>query len=264
MDWVKLRTSYYRDPKVLALPDADAEMLFVRGLGYVGEQETRGYIPEHALSVIARKRRYDTSVSALLATGLWTRVNGGYQITRWDDNQEGLEGLAKRRAADRERKRRQRAAERSESSLLTPQSRDQSTGRHVTVTPPEKRRQEKTVPPTAGDADASPRASPPQPVEEATAQMLVGEYVDHCKQRPPNQFIGKLAKTTKSLLDEGFAANDIRRGMTVLIERGLDASVLPSTVNQVINQQPQMKPSTTDQRVNTAVQLAARYAEEGQ
>ena len=113
MEWVKLFASYYRDPKILALPDADAEMLFVRSLGYSGEQETGGFIPEHALPALTRRRRYANSVAALEAQNLWTRVDGGWQITRWHDRQEELEKLAARRTADRERKRRQRAAEAS-------------------------------------------------------------------------------------------------------------------------------------------------------
>lgn len=112
MEWVKLRTSYYRDPKVMALPDADAEMLFIRSLSYAGEQGTHGFIPEHVLPALARKRRYANSVEALVVQGLWDVGDGGYWIARWDENQDELEKLTARRAADRERKRKQRAAER--------------------------------------------------------------------------------------------------------------------------------------------------------
>lgn len=113
MEWVKLYAAFYRDPKIMALPDSDAEMLFVRSLGYAGEQETSGFIPERVLPALSRKRRYGNSVAALETQGLWTRVTGGWQITRWHDRQEELEKLAARRAADRERKRKQRAADRS-------------------------------------------------------------------------------------------------------------------------------------------------------
>lgn len=125
MEWVKLRSNYYRDPKILALPDADTEMLFVRSLGYAGEHGTHGFIPEHVLPALARKRRYANSVAALLAQDLWQAGDRGYWITRWDENQDELEKLAARRAADRERKRKQRAAERSD-GYPDQMSRDQS------------------------------------------------------------------------------------------------------------------------------------------
>lgn len=123
MDWVKLHTRFYVDPKVASLPDADTELMFLRGLAYAGDQETSGFIPESAVGLLARRRRHAACVKALVASGLWTTVPGGYRITRWDDRQEELETLARRRAADRERKRRQRA---SEKSSPQPMSRDTS------------------------------------------------------------------------------------------------------------------------------------------
>lgn len=134
MDWVKLSTRYYADPRVEALPDADTELMFVRGLARAGEVEREGFIPEESLPKLARRRRYAASVNALLASGLWTRVDGGYQVTGWDHWQDALDALAKRRAADRERQRRRRAAAREttrESRDNPPLSRDMS--RDVTV-----------------------------------------------------------------------------------------------------------------------------------
>ncbi len=114
MDWVKLAVRYYADPKVAALPDADTELMFVRGLARAGEQGAGGFIPESVLPELARRRRYAACVDALLAAGLWSRVDGGYQITRWADWQDGLDALTRRRTADRERQRRRRAAAREE------------------------------------------------------------------------------------------------------------------------------------------------------
>lgn len=123
MDWVKLYVRYYVDERIEALPDADTEMMFVRGLGRAGELRREGFIPEESLPKLARKRRYAASVSALLASGLWTKVDGGYQITNWDHWQDALDALAKRRAADRERQRRRRASE-GEQTVKSTTSRD--------------------------------------------------------------------------------------------------------------------------------------------
>lgn len=112
MEWVKLSASYYRDPKVMAL-DADAELLFVRGLAYAGEQETHGFVPESVLQALSRTRKYAKNVADLERQGLWEKASSGWRIVRWDDYQHELELLSVRRAKDRERQRRKRATERS-------------------------------------------------------------------------------------------------------------------------------------------------------
>jgi hypothetical protein len=86
---------------------------------------------------------------------------------------------------------------------------------------------------------------PPQPT---TAQDLVGEFIDHCKRRPPDRYLGKLAKATKELLDEGFTPDEIRGGMRVLIDRGLDASVLPSTVHGALNGRGENRGSRAEEK----------------
>jgi len=161
VDWVKLHTRYYADDKIEALPDADAEIMFVRGLARAGEVEREGFIPAESLPKLARRRRYAASVSALLAAGLWTKVPGGYQVTNWDHWQDGLDALARRRTADRERQRRRRAAEREstrESRDKPGASRDGS--RDVTPLEGEEEREGVQV----GDiGEGSARASPEPP-----------------------------------------------------------------------------------------------------
>lgn len=107
---MKLAIRYYADPKIASLPDEASELMFVRGLARAGEEGREGFIPESALPELARRRRYAACVDVLVAACLWSRVDGGYQITRWADWQDGLDTLARRRAADRERQRRRRAA----------------------------------------------------------------------------------------------------------------------------------------------------------
>lgn len=124
-DWVKLATRFYADPKIAALDDA-AELMFVRGLARAGEEQAEGFIPEHALAELARRRRHATLVDALVNAGLWAPVPGGYQIVRWSDWNGELDALARRRAADRERQRKRRAADKSVSRDKPDMSRDSS------------------------------------------------------------------------------------------------------------------------------------------
>ncbi len=133
-NWVKLSVRYYADSKIEALPDADAEVMFTRGLARAGEVGREGFIPVESLPKLARRRRYAASVEALLAAGLWTSAPGGYRVANWDHWQDSLDALARRRTADRERQRRRRAAADESTSVsrdTRPLSRDVS--RDVTV-----------------------------------------------------------------------------------------------------------------------------------
>lgn len=114
MDWVKLATRYYDDAAIEGMDDA-AEVMFVRGLARAGELELAGYIPSSSLPKLTRRRRYETLVEQLVASGLWSRVDGGVQVSRWADWQDALDDLARRRTADRERQRRRRERAKSES-----------------------------------------------------------------------------------------------------------------------------------------------------
>jgi hypothetical protein len=121
MDLVYLSTRYYLDPAVASLPDADTELLFVRGIAYAGAEDTSGFVPEAIVPSLIRRRRYGAAVEALVARSLWLPASGdrgqpGYRIARWQEWQEELEALERRRAADRERKRRERAREAAESA----------------------------------------------------------------------------------------------------------------------------------------------------
>lgn len=164
MDWVKLATRYYLDPAVASLPDADTELLFIRGLAYAGAEETAGFIPELIVPSLIRRRRYGAAVEALIARSLWVisaddRGQPGYRIRRWEDWQEELDSLARRRASDRDRKRRQRQAER-ESGQVAGMSRDMSADSPVTVTPPKEVEEELDNPKkTSSSSGARKRAT---------------------------------------------------------------------------------------------------------
>lgn len=129
MDWVKLFTRYFDDEKIESLDDA-AEVMFVRGIARAGELEREGFIPESSLPRLTRRRRYAAVADALIAAGLWTKVDGGYQVAKWDHWQDALDALVARRTADRERQRQRRIRQREERE--SNESRDASRD----VTPP--------------------------------------------------------------------------------------------------------------------------------
>lgn len=148
VDWVKLHVRYYADHRVEHLPNADAEVMFVRGLARAGELKLGGFIPKASVPKLAR-RRASASVAALVHCGLWTEVDGGYQVTNWDAWQAALNALVERRAADAARKRLARAAAKAARA-----SADSSMDASANVHPTEKEKEEEE----RGTVRTSPRA----------------------------------------------------------------------------------------------------------
>ncbi|GGU55639.1 hypothetical protein GCM10010211_20510 [Streptomyces albospinus] len=74
---------------------------------------------------------------------------------------------------------------------------------------------------------------------KVSAKQLVAEYVRGCNRRPPEDFLGHLGRKINALLDEQFEAGDIRAALDKLRAKGLNPSVLPSLVNEVVNATPQ-------------------------
>jgi hypothetical protein len=98
-------------------------------------------------------------------------------------------------------------------------------------------------------------------IRTATAQTLVASWIDHCQARPPSAVIGKVAKHVGALLAEGIDPAHVERGLAAWKTKGLDASLLPSVVNEVMN--AQHRQSTGTQRATQGLQIAAQLRAEG-
>lgn len=93
--------------------------------------------------------------------------------------------------------------------------------------------------------------------EQAPAQQLVAEWIDHCNQRPPGRVIGQVSKELKTMLNEGIPASDLRQGLIAWHSKGLHPSTLASVVHETRN--PNRRPSTTDQRVGDGLSLVEEF-----
>lgn len=69
--------------------------------------------------------------------------------------------------------------------------------------------------------------------DEATAQTLIAEWIDHCSTRPPSRMVGHVSREIKGLLDDGIPTADIRAGLARWHEKKLNPSVLASVVHEV-------------------------------
>lgn len=116
------------------------------------------------------------------------------------------------------------------------------------------------IPPTAGALALVPSGPAPS---LNTAQDLVGEWIEHCRKRPPGTVIGQVGKQIKAMLGEGIEPADIRAGLAEWWRKGVHPSVLPSIVNELMNAttfRAPSRPSTTNQRVAAAQALKEKFA----
>jgi len=83
-----LMTGYYRHPKMMAANAISggelAEVLWARGLDYVNEHGTDGFIPT-GMPVMLCPTKTTARVKGLVTAGLWDLVEGGWRVHDYDD-----------------------------------------------------------------------------------------------------------------------------------------------------------------------------------
>lgn len=114
MTWAKLDDSFHSHPKVRAAwyrcPASIG--LHVIGITYAADHETDGLVPVWFVAGLFQKPKdLQEAVAALTELGMWERQGDDFVIHDFLDYHPSKDGLAKKRAADAERKRQERAAE---------------------------------------------------------------------------------------------------------------------------------------------------------
>lgn len=105
-DWFKMGVGFYRDPALVRAGEA-AEIFFVRALGYCAENDTKGFIPKVAISLICPADP-QARVDRLVAEKVLIERKEDYKVRSWGKWQQELDDLFERRRKDRERKQRER------------------------------------------------------------------------------------------------------------------------------------------------------------
>lgn len=134
--YVAIDVDYWTDDKVIAV-GLDGAVLFLQALGWSRKHLRDGFIPEHMTAVVGAAfgitaKRARAAVAKLTAEGMWTPVDGGYQVdpVKWAEWQMTRQEIEDDRARDRERKRaaRQKKALRNgDGAQLTDESADDIT-----------------------------------------------------------------------------------------------------------------------------------------
>lgn len=104
-----------------------------------------------------------------------------------------------------------------------------------------------------GDGDTALASSPPEPStqlaivkDDTNAGTLVGEWIEHCEQRPPSRVIGQVSKEIKQMLSEGVDPVRLRFGLAEWNRKGLHPSALASVVHEVANRKQQPRRGDID------------------
>jgi hypothetical protein len=181
---------------------------------------------------------------------LWIECDAGFRFKDWHDWQPTREKVEAERSAARERMRAARERKKAsrsgevrantsatEANVRERSGEVRSTPGSVTPTRPDPTRPD---PKDVSDSAAapSPRAQLALVADAPTAQTLVGEWIDHCPERPPGRVIGQVSKELKSLLDEGIDPERVRRALAEWNRKGLHPSTLPSVVHEIGNRAP--------------------------
>jgi hypothetical protein len=102
MEWFKVYVRYPDDPAINRVGEA-GEILFMRSLAYTADKDSDGFIPDWQIPKFGLPR-IDARVKALVKHGLWTPVDGGWEVTNWRRLQAEVYAIEKRRRADALRK----------------------------------------------------------------------------------------------------------------------------------------------------------------
>lgn len=126
MTWFKVDDSFSDHPKLLGVLDArggaNAIVLWIRAGSWSAKHLTEGFIPDHILRSLGGK----PAQAELLCrhfppfkSGLWERVDGGYQFHDWLTYQPTKQDVTAQRERNREKQARYRDRKKAEKSAET-------------------------------------------------------------------------------------------------------------------------------------------------
>lgn len=227
MPWFKVDDGFHCHPKAMRAGTA-ALGLWVRCGSWSAQQLTEGFVPDEIVKLYGTQ----ATAKALVAAGLFERVDGGYQMHQFLERNPSREKVEEERAAavERQRRARDKAKRKREEEMSRRDTQQESHQRHgVTETdvtpvsrdrhgPPDPTRPDPTrnreVPTTSGAKRQQPKST--QNAQDVVAAWIEGAQ-EHSGERPGGRLINQVGKQARELLDEG---KDLGRLITAAREAG--------------------------------------------
>lgn len=235
--WIKVHNGLLDHPKVEPLSDG-AFRLLVGLWCWCSRQQTDGRVPG---GVWARRGAPRTR-RELVAAGLVEEDEDGVVMHDYLEHQESAEQIRERREkrVQAGRKGGQARSRNQASATASAQAGATASGKPAGGTS-----QAEVDVDGENERTTSSRASAPAvrvadataPADERAAggedaRVLVGEWIDHCGDRPPSRVVGHVAKELGLMLGEGIPYVDVRAGLAAWHGRGLHPSALASVVHE--------------------------------
>lgn len=147
--WAKVMTSLRDHPKAIEAGHQSMWM-YVTMILFSKERDTSGFVPVSFVSHSCHGRAPLRAASRLVDVGLLHPVEGGWEIVQYNEKQGADASISEKRAADAERKRRQRERE----------SGDVTRDTLATVTPLEQSRAEQNIDTSISEPSTGTDGSP--------------------------------------------------------------------------------------------------------
>ena len=255
-------------PKIEALSDA-AFRLLVTTWCYCSRQLNDGRITRAAWN----RRGTPKARRELEAERLVEDAGDGWvQVHDWSEHQRTaaeVQELSEKRAAAGAAGGKAKAANRLANAASKPvASAKQTPSNGVAKTYQSSSRVEESREETTASGGAAPQRETGKVLASAsdgpTAQTLVAEWIDHCRERPSSRVVGQVAKEVGGLLNDGLPYEAVRAGLQQWQIRGLHPSTIASVVHEMRNGSGRpARPTTTPGGFDPAAALArARAAQE--
>ena len=128
MTWFKVDDGFHTSPKLQSIPARhrfQAAGLWVVAGSWSSQQMTDGFVPDYMIEAWKPTR---LTVESLVNAGLWERVRGGFEFRSWLEYNPSKQQTEDKRAADAERKQRNREKKRRESAGSSGESENVTVG----------------------------------------------------------------------------------------------------------------------------------------
>ena len=239
-EFVPLDVHFQRE---LNVTSPTSELLFVRALAYIRLHKTDGVVTERDLTVVgAGLRRPREAAADLVDKRFWITTTDGWRVRAWEKWNGTKEQVSAEKAAQQAaqilttHKRFHLALDKIEpkcehcQAIASEIASDVASGSQKEKESKKEREKEKESKSVA--TDVGPRSAGGA---DAPTQTLIGEWINHCTDRPPARVIGQLSKEIKALLTEGIPYEHVRAGVAAWARKGLHPSTLASVVHETRN-----------------------------